>query len=351
MDPVNSSLPLSVLLFRLILPLHSFAPDFLPPSFHTTLQEHSKSCHKFSPTFVLEVNANLSYSKHLPISQMTFYPKATSSAFVALRYQTRSPATSLFALSATPEAASVPGMSAIMSDMPHDLLPSVTTSFNSQEGLIQILPAPSADLFWAAFFGLVVFGLLNPSKSGLKLAPLRPLQGGSLPLEGAKEFDMEKVDYNSLQKFRHQFGYIVAFFLVIAGYLGGYSGLLADEPALQDYARSAVFSLGIGAVPTHFLFNKDRYDNGKQLVKTFGLGLCVAGQVFFCLLTQLWLAQVQMAIPSEYDLQLNALTFSIYGVYASFIILNGIRAFSYIQGGPDRFFEPQLEAEAKTTNE
>lgn len=218
---------------------------------------------------------------------------------------------------------------------------SMLLSLDVKDAVVSALPAPSASIFWAGFFGLVIIGLLNPEKSGFVLNPLRLFNGGSLPLEGAKEFDMSRFDYNSLQKFRHQFGYIASFFLIIAGFLGGYSGMLADEPALQDYARSAVMSLGLGAPPTHYLFNKSRYDNGKQLTKTFGLWLCVAGQVLFSVLTQLWLQQVQVALPQDFQVEL--LTVSVYGLYASFLVLNGIRVLSYLQGGSEYFFEPQVD--------
>jgi len=51
------------------------------------------------------------------------------------------------------------------------------------------------------------------------------------------------------------------------------------------------------------------------------MGLGVAGQLFFCApnIVVARLAQVELAIQSKQNLQMDALTFSICGVHASFL--------------------------------
>jgi hypothetical protein len=209
------------------------------------------------------------------------------------------------------------------------------------EAAVAFLP-PQVWAYWLYMVGGISWGLIFPSLSGMILNLRRPLEDPlNMPLNGYKHFDLRRFDYNDLQKFRHQLGYPVFFFMIMSGYLG-VSGLLEDEPYLERYARYVILLGGIGSPTTHIQFNHERYKKGVQMVTTWGLMLCVTGQALYCYMTYKWLRQVQEVVsPPTSDLKL--LVGSTWGIFAFLALVNIIRLYSFLRGGPKYFFEPLVK--------
>ena len=203
---------------------------------------------------------------------------------------------------------------------------------------------PQALAYWLFIFTGILWGTLFPSLSGMILNPVRPLQNPmNMPFDGCKLFDLTRFDYNQLQKVRHCFGYIMSFFLTVAGYYGC-SGMLAYEPALERYARFGLLLPGLVSFGTHFQFNWERYHNGVQMIKSYGLLWCAAGNFLSIAITYFWLIQVERVVSPEVK-ELRYVQVGAWGTNGTLFLLNLIRLYSFIHGGPKEFFEPLVPIE------
>ena len=205
-------------------------------------------------------------------------------------------------------------------------------------------------VFFPIFLGTLalcsVIETAAPGKCpGFKLVPSHAAKHSlNMPFGAAKHHDLSKIRYSNFQLFRISLGIIFSTMFLIAGWIGGKSGILAEHSELEKFASTSFFNAGALFLFLHTQMTWERLHNGAQLVADIrGLIPCVLTRSIIARYTYVWITRVLNEVDGVME-TMNGLVMVVAASIALviFVLVDVIRLVVMTTQGQQASFTPSV---------